>query len=256
MRLPRCRARRRDAKAPAAAPWRRRAATSFSAALFATALATGPAAAQLGGALTLSSQARLRGQQISGHRPAAELELFHDSDGGFYIGGSAAFVATHHGGLKALSFRQYAGFTRRLSSATAIEVGMVHNGYTEYSAIPGGGSYTEAYAGINGRHLSARVSLSPGYFRKGEPTLYAEMNGSLDLDPEWSLFAHSGRLTRLRNHSYRRGGDATDWRIGLRRRLGPVDLDAAWTGYVVDRPRYGGRDRQDGALVIALAYAF
>jgi uncharacterized protein (TIGR02001 family) len=219
-------------------------------------LATGPAAAQLGGSLTLSSQVRLRGQQISGHRPVAELELFHDGARGFYIGGSAAVVATRDEGLRTLSFRQYAGFAQRLSSATAIDVGIVHNGYTEYSAITGGGSYTEAYVGITGRHLSARLFLSPGYFRKDEPTLYAELNGNIDLAPDWSLFAHAGRLTRLRSHQDGRDGDATDWRIGARRHLGPVDLDAAWTGYVVDRVRYGGRDGQDGALVIALAFAF
>ncbi len=237
-------------------PWHRRAATSFSIALLGAVLATAPAAAQLGGSLTLSSQARLRGQQISGHRPAAELELVHDGARGFYIGGSAVFVATREDGLQALSFRQYAGFAQRLSSATAIDVGIVHNGYTEYSAIAGGGSYTEAYVGITGRHLSARLFMSPGYFQKDEPTLYAELNGHFDLAPDWSLFAHAGRLTRLRSRPDGRDGDATDWRIGLRRRLGPVDLDAAWTGYVVDRARYGGRDGQDGALVIALAFAF
>ncbi|KKW90749.1 TorF family putative porin [Sphingobium chungbukense] len=251
MRSPRCRA-KQDAKAPADPRWRRRVATSF---LLGAVLA-GPATAQLGGSLTLSSQARLRGQPIGDHRPVAELELVHDAAGGFYIGGSATLVATRDEGVKPLSFRQYAGFARHLSPATAIDVGMVHSGYTSYSGIAGGGSYTEAYVGMTGRHLSGRLYFSPGYFRKDEPTLYAELNGDLDLAPDWSLVAHAGRLTHLKAHADRGDRDATDWRIGLRRHLGPVDLDAAWTGHAQDRAAYGAGDRSDGALVIALSCAF
>jgi uncharacterized protein (TIGR02001 family) len=235
-------------------PWR--AATSFSAALLSKVLAAVTAAAQLGGSLTFSSQARLRGQPISDHRPVAELELLHDDASGFYIGGSAALVATRDEGLHALSFKQYAGFARRLSSATAIDVGIVHNGYTEYSGIAGGGSYTEAYVGIAGRHLSGRLFLSRDYFRKDGPTLYAEVNGNLDLARNWSLFAHAGWLARLRNHPDSRSGDATDWRIGVRRHLGPVDLEAACTGYVEDQAPDGRRDGEEGAVVIAVAFAF
>lgn len=190
----------------------------------------------------------------------AELELVHDESSGFYIGGSAALVATRDEGIKPLSFRQYAGFARRLSSATALDVGIVHSGYTDYSGIADGGSYTEAYIGLTGRHVSGRLFLSPGYFRKDAPTLYAELDGNLDLARNWSLFAHAGRLTHLKNQpDYRTaygGGDATDWRVGLRRRLGAVDFDAAWTGYAQDRSVGGPRHRKDGALLIALAFAF
>lgn len=227
--------------------------------LLSAALAT-PAPAQWGGSLTLSSQARLRGQPISDHRPVAELELVHDESSGFYIGGSTALVATRDEGIKPLSFRQYAGFARRLSSATALDVGIVHSGYTDYSGIADGGSYTEAYVGLTGRHISGRLFLSPGYFRKDAPTLYAEVNGNLGLAPNWSLFAHAGRLTHLKDQpdyvATYGSANATDWRIGLRRRLGPVDLDVAWTGYVRDRSMDSPRYRKDGALLIALAFAF
>lgn len=263
MHSPLCKARCRDAMTTARLPSRRETAhDGVRAALLictlaAAALPATPAAAQLGGSLSLSSQSRLRGQPISDHRPVAELELVHDSASGFYLGGSAALVASRDAGLQPFAFRQYAGFARRLSPAVAIDLGVVHNGYTEYSGVPGGGSYTEAYVGITGRNLSGHIYLSPGYFHKNEMTLYMEIDGHVDIAPNLQLFAHAGCLAYLSDH--RSAGDrgtATDWRIGLRRHIGPVDLEAAWTGYLEDARTYERDRRSDGALVISLAFAF
>jgi uncharacterized protein (TIGR02001 family) len=195
-------------------------------------LPAAPAAAQLGGSVSLFSQARLRGQPISDHRPVAELELVHDSASGFYLGGSAALVADRTNGLQPFAFKQYAGFAHRLSPGATLDLGVVHNGYTEYSGIIGGGSYTEAYIGIIGRNLSGRVFISPGYFRKDQATLYMEVDGHLDLARNWVIVSHLGRLTYL-NDDRPAGspGGVTDWRLGLRRHMGSVDLEAAWTGY-------------------------
>jgi uncharacterized protein (TIGR02001 family) len=243
-------------------PWRRETANDgVRAALLICTLAAAtlpatPAAAQLGGSVSLSSQLQLRGQPISDHRPVAELEIVHDSASGFYLGGSAALVASRDAGLQPFAFKQYAGFARRLSPAVAIDLGVVHNGYTEYSSISGDGSYTEAYVGVTGRNLSGHIYLSPGYFRKDEPTLYMEIDGHADVARNLQLFAHAGRLAYLNDH--RSAGDrgtTTDWRIGLRRHIGPVDLEAAWTGYVEDARTYERNRRRDGALVISLAFA-
>nr|WP_087575723.1 TorF family putative porin [Sphingomonas sp. CDS-1] len=247
MRSPRCKAGPQGATAPARWPWHRRAATRGCALLLTAHLFATPAAAQLGGSLTLSSQTRLRGQPISDHRPVAELEMVHDGDEGFYLGAAAALVATRDEGLKPLSFRPYAGFAKRLSDAATIDVGIVHNRYSSYSAINGGGSYTEAYVGIAGRHVSGRLYLSPAYFRRDAPTLYMELNGHLGLARNWTLVGHAGRLTFLKDRPDSYAGDATDWRLGLRRRLGRVDLDVAWTGQ-------DGQHGAEGALVIALAF--
>lgn len=254
MRSPPCRAGRRNPLRS-----RRKSATErlLLCILAAVALPASPAAAQLGGSVSLISQARLRGQPVSDHRPVAELELFHDSGGGFYLGGSAALVASRDAGLQPFAFKQYAGFAHRLSPGATLDLGLVHNGYTNYSGIPGGGSYSEAFVGIIGRNLSSRLSVSPGYFRKDQPTLYAELDGHLDLARDWLISAHLGRLTYLDDgYSAASRGNAVDWRIGLRRRIGAVDLEAAWTGYAEDKRAYYPYSRTDGALVIGLAFAF
>lgn len=258
MGLPACGARRRDATVPAPRRRRGRAAMDLcqAALLFALIAATSPATAQLAGNLSLASEARLRGRPVSDHRPVAELELVHDGAGGFYLGGSAALVASPDAGLRPFAFKQYAGFARRLSSGTTIDLGLVHNGYTEYSDVPGGGSYTEAYVGIIGRNLSGRLFLSPAYFRKRHPTLYMEMDGHLDLTRNSLVFVHAGRLIYLREGGAMEGqGSATDWRLGLRRRIGAVTLEAAWHGYAQDMRRYGSYRRTGDALVIALLLA-
>ena len=215
-----------------------------------------PAAAQLSGSLTLSSEARLRGRPVSQHRPVVELQLLHDNVSGFYLGGSAALVATHHAGLQPLSFSGYAGLVRSISPSVALDVGVVHSGYTEYSAISGGGSYSEAYVGLTSRHLSARLFLSPAYFRRNEPTLYAEVNGKVDLSRDWTLSVHVGRLAYLRDDPDRGHGAASDWRIGVRRQVGRVSLDAAWTGYTERRRSYGAAGRNGNAMIAALSLAF
>ena len=220
------------------------------------ALSPQPAAAQWGGSLTIASQARLRGRPISDHHPVAELEIVRDSRSGFYIGGSAAIVVTDDDGMRPLAFRQYAGIVRPLSSALSIDLGVTHSGYTEYSGVAGGGSYSEAYIGLIGRNLSGRLSLSPGYFHHDDPTVTLEVDGHLDLGPKRSLFAHLGRLTHLRDRPARLQNSSIDWRLGVRQSVGPVDLAAAWTGYVQDSDDYSTAHRHGGALLLSAALAF
>ena len=235
-------------------PWRPPAGIRVLRALFACILlaATLPAAAQWSGSITLSSQARLRGMAVGDRQPVAELELVHDDPRGFYLGGSASLVASRDSGLQPLAFTQYAGFARRLPHDMVVDLGIVHSGYTEYSGIGNGGSYTEAYAGLIGPHLSGRLSLSPGYFRKDRPTLYAEVEGHADIARNGSIFAHAGLLTPLRDQPERYRNSVVDWRIGARHRFGRIDLEAAWTGY----RRAGGDHGRDGALIVAAALAF
>jgi len=217
-------------------------------------LSARPASAQWGGIVTLSSQATLRGRPISDHRPVAELELVHDDPAGFYIGGSAAVVARRHSGLQLFAFGQYAGFARRLRQDTVVDIGIVHSGYTGYSSIRGGGSYTEVYAGILSRHLAGRIFLSPGYFRKDAPTVYVEAEGNADLSGKASLYAHAGVLMHLRDSSA--GAEtAFDWRMGIKRRFGAVSLDAAWTGYAAQRGEYDAQSSSN-ALILDLALVF
>ena len=223
--------------------------------LLTTLVPLSPAAAQLGGSFTLSSEARLRGRPISEHKPVAAMDLQHDAANGFYMGASAALVAIRSGGIQPLYFTPYAGFARRISSSATLDLGIVHSRYGEYSGISGGRSYTEAYVEVAGRNVSARLFVSPAYFRRNQPTFYAEANGNLDLRHDWLLFGHLGRLIYLRD----RPGDsvgASDWRLGLRRQIGRVDVEVAWTGYVEARRFYGVPPRDGSAMVAALSYSF
>jgi len=244
---------------PAPHLWRPPAASSACRAvlplclLLAATIPFHPAAAQLDGSVTLSSEARLRGRPVSEHRPVAELQLSYDGRSGLYLGGSAALAATRGAGVEPLSFSGYAGLVRRISRSTAIDLGIVHSSYSEYSGIAGGG-YTEAYVGVTGRNLSARLFVSPAYFQRNAPTLYAEVNGNLDLGRDWTLLVHAGQLTYLREHPGR--GQASDWRIGLRHQIGRAHMEAAWSGYAEGERAYGASGGNGNAMVAALSLAF
>lgn len=247
----------------APAPWRRRVATNLGCVarlaglLCAIALTEVPAAAQFAGNLSVFSQSRFRGRAVSDHRPAMEVELVHDEDNGLYLGGVAAAVVTRDEGLKPLSVKGYAGFARRLPSGPVIDIGVVHGHYTDYSGIPGSGSYSEAHLGVIGRNISGRIYVSPAYFHAHQPTLYMETDGHLPLDQDWSLLGHLGVLAYLRDRPDGQARTAMDWRIGARRRLGSFDLEAAWTGYRERKPYYRayGRGRDD-ALMAVLTFSF
>ncbi|WP_179041501.1 TorF family putative porin [Sphingobium lactosutens] len=216
-----------------------------------------PAIAQFAGSLSVSSRALFRGRDVSDHRPAIEMELVHDGTGGFYLGGSVAAVATQDEGLKPLSVKVYAGFARQLPSGRVIDVGAVHGEYSDYSGIHGRGSYSEVHVGLVGGNVSGRIYFSPAYFRADAPTLYMEVEGHLPLAKDWSLLGHAGMLTHLRDQPDGGGRTVPDWRIGVRRRLGPVDLDIAWSGYREGGSRhhaYG--DRKGSALAVAMIAGF
>jgi len=206
------------------------------------------ARAQLGVSLSLQSEARFRGQGVSDGRPVAGAELVYDLPGGFYVGGSASAVASRHDGPKPHAFREYLGLTRPVRKDVMLDIGVVHSGYTRYSGFEG--SYTEAYVGLVGRRLSTHVFLSPGYFHKDVETIYVEVDGNVSLTRDWLVFGHTGVLAPL-------GGGpqevTADWRVGVRRRVGRVDITAAWAGNAQAERSYSGRDQSgDSALVFGI----
>lgn len=219
-----------------------------------------PASAQVGATLSVQSEERLRGEAISDGRPVATLELADDLPGGFYLGGSGSVVLTREDGPRPFALRANAGYAYTIRPDLTLDLGIGHGGYREYNRSGHGASYTEVYAGLAGRVLSGHVFVSPGYFRRDEPTLYADLDAAADLDRRWVLLAHAGALTRLGGHGGDEPGLRVDWRLGLRRRLGRFDLDAAWVGYRTLGARYGtpGEDREEredqDALVVGLTF--
>lgn len=223
----------------------------LSAAIF---IPSSPAAAQISAAGSIFTDDRYRGYTLSEGRPVGILDLYYDDPTGFYGTASGKLVASKREGVRPLGLVLNAGYAKRLSSGLTIDVGATHSAYSEYSDRAAARSYTEAYAGLSGKFLTARVYFSPDYLKGG--TVYGELNANAEIATKLSLSGHAGLLVPLgdsgHGYAYRR---EFDWRIGIARQFGPVTLQAAWTGVSPGQNlyRYGCHPRE--ALVLGLTYA-
>jgi uncharacterized protein (TIGR02001 family) len=214
------------------------------------------AKAQVGAVVSVFSDQRFRGISLSDDRPVGILDLSYDAPNGLYGALSGSVVATRHEGVKALSVTLNAGYAKRFRSGLTADVGIVHSRYSHYSGVNDGRDYTEFYAGLSGRLLSARVSVSPNYLAAARWTLHGELSGHLDLAPKLLLEGEIGLLVPMGSGGY--NGNArsiVDARLGLSRDVGPVTLHAALTARSGSDSIYGGRGHGRTAIVVGISRA-
>jgi len=188
----------------------------------------------------------------------ALFDVDYDDRSGFYVDASGSLVFRHGSNPAPLSAQLIGGYAKRLASGTTIDLGVTHSSYSHYSNGQRGDSYSEAYVGIARGILSSRIFVSPHYFASGRWTAYAEVNANFSPAREWSLEAHLGLLTLLRNPSQEPYRSNFDWRLGVGRRLGPVSLHVAWVGHGRTRQPFGSRPGQSphrNAVVVGVTAA-
>jgi len=204
--------------------------------------------------VSILSDDRFRGYTLSDGRAVAIADVYYDDPSGFYGSLSGKLVATRHDGVRPLGLILNAGYARRLSSGLTIDVGATHSAYSEYSDRVSKKSYTEAYAGLSGKFLTARLYASPDYLKGG--TIYGELLATAKIAAKLTLSGHAGMLIPLEStqngYAYRR---EFDWRIGLSRQVGPITLQGAWTGVAPGQTLYRYRDHRRHALVFGITYA-
>lgn len=188
-----------------------------------------PGRAEVGAVLSAFSDARFRGVSISGGDPVGTLDLSYDDPSGAYAAASATAVASSKQ-IKPLSLQLNAGYATKLSTDLTADLGIIQSNYSRYSTTIHGNSYTEVYAGLTRRNLTARIHLSPHYFEAGTWTLYGELNHGLSLTQKLSLNSHIGMLVPLRANDKAEAQSQFDWRLGLDRSIGRFALHAAVTG--------------------------
>lgn len=187
-----------------------------------------PAAAQAGAVVSIFSDDRFRGVSVSDEEPVAILDLSYDASSGIYLAASGTAVAS--GGVKPLSLQLNAGYAKRLDGELTFDLGAIHSSYSHYSTTVGSSAYTEIYAGLSRKSLTARIHLSPHYFQAGTWTVYGELEHGLGLTRNLSLNSHVGLLVPVRTGEEASSHAQVDWRIGLDQQLGRFGLHAAFTG--------------------------
>jgi uncharacterized protein (TIGR02001 family) len=243
--------------APLATRARGRGANFAAALLFGAGLILAtPASAQTGAAFTLLSDYRFRGFSLSDGRPVAIFDLSYDAPIGFYAAASGSLVATRDDGVQPLGLQLNAGYAKRLQSGLTVDVGAIHSAYSEYSSRGSAHSYTEAYAGLAGKLISTRVSVSPDYLSHGAWTVYGELNGTVPAGSKLRFTGHVGMLVPVEYRSAaNRYRHEFDWRVGVARDIGRVSIHADWTGARPGDDIYSAHSYRRSRLVLGLTYA-
>jgi uncharacterized protein (TIGR02001 family) len=223
-------------------------------------LAAGAANGQVAGSLAVQNDYEFRGYSLSDHRPVLMLDLSTEQPVGVYANGSAIGALGAHDEAYWLGWIANAGYARRVVPQVSLDAGVTHFEYREPDARYGSVHYTEAYVGLLTRHLSTHLYYSPDYFTRGASTVYGEVNGGVTAPAQLRLNAHVGYLDYLTQPypSWRpRMPNQFDWRVGVARRLGPIDLHAAVSGGIADYTPQGPQQLRIGtALVAGASWSF
>jgi uncharacterized protein (TIGR02001 family) len=215
-----------------------------------------PAAADVGAAVSVFSDARFRGYSLSSGHPVAVVDLSYDHPSGLYGAVSASAVASSGDGIRPLGLQLSGGYARRLSGGVTIDVGAVHSSYTDYSSRGSATSYTEVYAALSRGVLTSRVYFSPHYFGHGTKAAYGELDATVSPLRKLRLSGHVGLLVPIgypgANHDDRA---QYDWRLGIAREVGPASLHLIATGGGPGHDYYGDRRHNRTALIFGASWA-
>ncbi len=196
--------------------------------LVATLLAcAGGAWADIGGTLSLQTDARDRGMSYSRNRPSAQLGLAWDGRDGWYAG--AQLAQARFSQRRGAALQLYGGRVFDLAPGLDGEAGIAAHAYENVSNY----DYQEAYVGLLGERWSLRAYVSPDYYGIGQRTVYTEFNLRWPLAPGVSALGHAGLLHGFEGQALpyfeSRSSTRADLRLGASWQLGASsELQLAW----------------------------
>jgi uncharacterized protein (TIGR02001 family) len=219
-------------------------------------LSAAPAYAEIGASLTLASQDRFRGYSVSNGYPAATFSLSYDDVAGPYFEASVMAAGKPSDGIERYRFEENAGYALRIANGPTIDAGIVHADYSGYRIYGQTAVFTEIYAGLITKRLSAHVHYAPNYFQRGVSTLYAGIDSAIPLTARIRLSGHYGILYETRGSREAAGRTARDWRLGAATDLRNLTFELAVASGAKKRSFYG--DAKDGgsALLVSVTAAF
>lgn len=170
--------------------------------------------------ITLTSDYDFRGLTQTARDPALQASLDWANDSGFYLGAWASNVDFGKGTDSDVEVDVYAGFRGSFNDELSFDVGAV-----QYTYQPGDDDvdFTETYASLTYKALSAKYSYAWDYGNTGNAASYFELNSALPLPNDFSLTLHGG---------YSSGEYWTenyfDYSIGVSKSVGNFALSLKW----------------------------
>lgn len=225
--------------------------------LLSLAVPAAPARAQAALNLSATTNYLYRGYSLSAQRPALVATASWDLPSGPYASASAIAGAGHGRGAALSGYQAYVGYARRFSGDSSWDVGLARTEVSQRYSTRYRVAYDEAYAGVSTRSLSAHVYYSPDYLGEGAATLYATATKTLTPAPGWKIFGAAGVLLPVRRDAGSELRRAQfDASVGVARRLGDLELQAALAAQGPDTGLAAGRPQGHTALSLSATLSF
>ena len=213
-----------------------------------------PAAAQLAASVAIDSDYRLRGYSLTDDQPAASAIVTYDDRSGLYFSLSALQKLGHDPLF--LGVIANAGYARRINDHLTLDAGALRSQIRSGARYHYGYKYTELYAGAYVGPVMGRIYYSPDYRTQGQSTLYGELESGIEPARNWRLSGHVGMLIYLTSSSFYREGDThMDWRIGIAREFGNLEIHSALSGGNPSK-YYGFRVHKKVAATVGASLSF
>lgn len=204
--------------------------------------------------MSVASEDAFRGYSLSHRRPVATLDLSYDQGTGAYIGSAATAVATPRSGIELLTLQLNMGYARPIGSRTTLDIGFTRSDFGRYASGDRKAHYDEVYIGAIAGGLASHLYYSQDYLRSGLRTLYLDVDAGRRLSKDWRLSSHVGALNQFTRPLGRRL--QYDWRFGIARHLGWVEIQAALAGGGPGPDLAVGQPRSRTSLVLGVSRAF
>ncbi len=208
--------------------------------------------------VTLASEYRFRGVDLSGGEIAIQggFDVAHDS--GFYVGTWASSLDEDTVGFGSTEVDVYGGWSGDVAEGLTADLGVI--GYLYPDAGPGDFDYIEFYGSLGYTFGPLETTLGIAYAPEQDSLgsddnlyIYTDVGVSIPGTPV-SLTGHLGYTDGFL--TFTNDSEAFDWSIGAEVPVyGPVTLGAAYVGAEGDIP-VGAYDFVDDAFVVTLSASF
>lgn len=216
----------------------------------------GVAQADVGGTLSLQSDARERGLSYSGDRPSAQVGLAWDDRAGWYAGAQLS-RSRFEGQRRGARLQAYTGCAFELAPGLDGEVGAIAHAFENLSRY----DFQEVYAGLMSERWTLRVYLASDYYGSGQRSLYGEFKLRWPVAAGVQLLGHVGVLrgqggqTWLYNAPH--GPTRVDLHAGASWQLGTnFELQLAWVAVSRGGPYTWVDQAHRRSAVLGLTVAF
>lgn len=217
--------------------------------------AAGESGFEFSGNVTLASEYRFRGVDLSGGDIAVQggVDLAHSS--GFYVGTWGSSLDEDTVGFGHTELDVYGGFGGDLAEGVSFDLGVI--AYLYPNAGPGDFDYIELYGSVGFElgpvETTVGVAYAPDQDSLGSTDnlyLYTDVGVAIPNTP-LSVTGHLGYTDGFL--TFTNDAKAFDWSIGVETAIaGPVSLGVAYVGAEGDIPA-GSYDFVDDAIVLTLS---